>query len=194
MPEMTMTVRWPDGRVEEHYSPSLVMHDHLRPGASYTIEDFTGRAQAALDEASERVRAKYGFYCTGAAESAHRIRELAATYPPGAAVEVLVATPFIKDCMVDKDKTHLIQTAIAQGVSQYGMQTFDQSIFGLLQNGLVIFEEALRWASKVDEFKMRVQGISGTGDQARDQMASTVIGAGGNGAVDRQPEITRFGK
>ena len=93
MPEMTVTVRWPDGRVEQHYSPSLVMHDHLRPGASYPIEDFTGRAQAALDEASERVRAKYGVYCTGAAESAHRIRELAAAYPPGAAVEVLAMHP-----------------------------------------------------------------------------------------------------
>jgi twitching motility protein PilT len=109
------------------------------------------------------------------------------------AVEVLIATPFIKDCMVDKDKTHLIQTAIAQGVSQYGMQTFDQSIFGLLKNGLVTYEEALRWASKVDEFKMRVQGISGTGDEARDQMASAVIGAGKNGPVEPQPEITRFG-
>ena len=46
-------------------------------------------------------------------------------------VEVLVATPFIKDCIVDKDKTHLIAGAIAQGTSQYGMQTFDQSIFSL---------------------------------------------------------------
>ena len=114
------------------------------------------------------------------------------------AVEVLVATPFIKDCMVDKDKTHLIQTAIAQGVSQYGMQTFDQSIFGLLQNGLVTYEEALRWASKVDEFKMRVQGISGTADDARDQMASAVIGSGKSAgaavATAAQPEIMRFGK
>ena len=48
-------------------------------------------------------------------------------------VEVLVATPFIKDCIVDKDKTHLIAGAIAQGTSQYGMQTFDQSIFSLFQ-------------------------------------------------------------
>jgi uncharacterized repeat protein (TIGR04042 family) len=37
MPEMSVTVRWPDGRVEEHYSPSLVMHDYLRPGVTYTI-------------------------------------------------------------------------------------------------------------------------------------------------------------
>src|SRR5262245_17401730 len=45
------------------------------------------------------------------------------------AVEVLLATPFIRDCIVDKDKAHLITGAIAAGTSQYGMQTFDQSIF-----------------------------------------------------------------
>ena len=93
MPEVTVTVRWPDGHVEEHYSPSLVMHDHLQPGIIYTIEDFARRAQAALAEAAERVRAKYGFYCTSAAESADRIRELAAVYPPGATVEVLAMRP-----------------------------------------------------------------------------------------------------
>src|SRR5204862_7027190 len=49
------------------------------------------------------------------------------------AVEVLVATAFIRDCIIDKEKTHLIQGAIASGTSQYGMQTFDQSIFGLFQ-------------------------------------------------------------
>jgi uncharacterized repeat protein (TIGR04042 family) len=93
MPEMTVTVRWPDGRVEEHYSPSLVMHDHLRAGITYPIEDFARRAQAALDEAGERVRVKYGYYCTSAAGSAHRIKELAAAYPPGTTVEVLVMHP-----------------------------------------------------------------------------------------------------
>jgi twitching motility protein PilT len=87
------------------------------------------------------------------------------------AVEVLVATAFIRDCIVDKEKTHLINSAIAQGTSQYGMQTFDQSIFGLYQQGLVTLEEALRWASNVDEFKLKVQGISTTTDLARDEMA-----------------------
>jgi uncharacterized repeat protein (TIGR04042 family) len=94
---MTVTVRWPDGRIVEHYSPSLVVHDHLRPGATYTIEDFARRALAALAEASERVRARYGFSCTSAAESADRIRELAATYPPGAAVDVLAMQPPLPD-------------------------------------------------------------------------------------------------
>ena len=78
------------------------------------------------------------------------------------AVEVMISTPFIRDCIVDKDKTHLIHGAIAAGTSQYGMQTFDQSIFGLFQTGLVSYEEALRWASNVDEFKLKVQGISTT--------------------------------
>ena len=108
------------------------------------------------------------------------------------AMEVLVATPFIKDCIIDKEKTHLIQGAIAQGTSQYGMQTFDQSIFDLYSRQMITYEEALRWASNVDEFKLRVQGISTTSDQARDQMASTLFGR--PTAVAPQPEITRFGK
>jgi twitching motility protein PilT len=99
------------------------------------------------------------------------------------AVEVLITTAFIRDCIVDKEKTHLIQTAIAQGTSQYGMQSFDQSIFDLFEKRLISYEEALRWASNVDEFKLRVQGISTTADMARDQMART-----------GPSEITRFGR
>src|SRR5207249_3160407 len=41
------------------------------------------------------------------------------------AVEVMITTPFIRDCIINKDKTKLIHEAIAAGVSQYGMQTFD---------------------------------------------------------------------
>src|SRR3990170_747272 len=100
------------------------------------------------------------------------------------AVEVMVSTPFIRDCIVDKEKTALIHGAIAAGTSQYGMQSFDQSIFSLFSKGLVSYEEALRWASNVDEFKLRVQGISTTADMSRDQMASTTVGS---------PQITRFG-
>src|SRR4051794_1073234 len=100
------------------------------------------------------------------------------------AVEVLISTPFIRDCIVDKEKTHLIHGSIASGTSQYGMQTFDQSIFGLFEQGLVSYEEALRWASNVDEFKLKVQGIATTSDLSRDQMARAAMA---------NPEITRFG-
>src|SRR5882672_4430075 len=102
------------------------------------------------------------------------------------AVEVMISTAFIRDCIVDKEKTHLITGAIAAGTSQYGMQTFDQSIFGLFQDGQVSYEEALRWASNVDEFKLRVQGIATTSDMSRDQMAKAVT------TGKPLPEITRF--
>jgi twitching motility protein PilT len=102
------------------------------------------------------------------------------------AVEVMVSTAFIRDCIVDKDKTSQIHGAIAAGTSQYGMQTFDQSIFSLYQHGMVTLEEAMRWASNVDEFKLKVQGISTTADLARDTMASSTRPGG-------TPEITRFG-
>ena len=104
------------------------------------------------------------------------------------AVEVLITTPFIRDCIIDKEKTHLIPGAIAQGTSQYGMQTFDQSIFGLLEQGLVSYDEALRWASNVDEFKLKVQGISTMSDLTRDDMAKSAQKAAAGHA-----QITRFG-
>jgi twitching motility protein PilT len=111
------------------------------------------------------------------------------------ACEVLITTPFIRDCIVDKERTHLIPGAIAQGTSQYGMQTFDQSIFSLFERGLVSYEEALRWASNVDEFNLKVQGIATTSDVARDQMARTGLAAAGAAATGKRqvPEITRFG-
>jgi len=105
-----------------------------------------------------------------------------------AAVEVMVSTAYIRDAIVDKDKTSLIHGAIAAGTSQYGMQTFDQSIFGLYQQGLVTLEEALRWASNVDEFKLKVQGISTTSELTRDEMAKRQAPVRGT-----PPEITRFG-
>jgi twitching motility protein PilT len=105
------------------------------------------------------------------------------------AVEVLISTAFIRDCIMDKEKTHQIPTAIAQGTSQYGMQTFDQSIFALFEKEHISYEEALRWASNVDEFKLKVQGISTTADMARDSMARSAQSTQTRPA----PEITRFG-
>ncbi|MDA2913996.1 type IV pilus twitching motility protein PilT [Acidobacteriia bacterium AH_259_A11_L15] len=86
------------------------------------------------------------------------------------AVEVLMATAYIRDCIINPDKTRLIKDAIAAGTSQYGMQTFDQSIYDLYSKQLITYEEALMRATNVDEFKLRMQGISSTADAAREQM------------------------
>ncbi|MGH7461905.1 MAG: type IV pilus twitching motility protein PilT [Longimicrobiales bacterium] len=90
------------------------------------------------------------------------------------AVEVLVATAFVRDCIINPDKTRMIRDAIATGTSQYGMQTFDQSLYDLYTQGLITYEEALHQASNPDEFKLRCQGISSTADVAREQMQAAI--------------------
>src|SRR5256714_14420938 len=80
------------------------------------------------------------------------------------AIEVLVSTAFIRDHIINEEKTYMIREAIAAGTSQYGMQTFDQSLFNLLQQRLISVEEALHNATNPDEFKMRVSGIYSADD------------------------------
>jgi twitching motility protein PilT len=76
------------------------------------------------------------------------------------AAEVLINTAFVQDCIADPEKTAGIGDAIVQGGSQYGMQSFDQAILRLCQQGLVTVEEAVRWVTNVEEFKMRLRGIT----------------------------------
>jgi twitching motility protein PilT len=90
------------------------------------------------------------------------------------AVEVMRTTNFIRDCVENKDKTKLIHDAIAQGTSQYGMQTFDQSIYQLYKKDLITMEEALRRATNPDEFKLKLAGIESTAEMAQREMESTL--------------------
>ena len=86
------------------------------------------------------------------------------------AVEVLVVTEFVRNCIIDPTKTKFIKTAIASGTSQYGMQSFDQSVYQFYQKNFISFEDALSYASNPDEFKLRVQGIYSTADSAVEEM------------------------
>jgi len=82
------------------------------------------------------------------------------------AVEVCIATATIRECVVDPDKTRKLQEIISMGVSQYGMQTFDQSLMSLYGRGLITYEEALHWCSNPDDFALRVRGVESTADIA----------------------------
>jgi twitching motility protein PilT len=86
------------------------------------------------------------------------------------AVEVMICTGYIRDCIINPDKTRMIRDAIAAGTSQYGMQTFDQSLFDLYSRNLITLEEALMRASNPDEFRLRVQGVRSSADAAREEM------------------------
>jgi len=91
------------------------------------------------------------------------------------AIEVLVSTATIRDHVINEEKTYMIREAIAAGTSQYGMQTFDQSLFQLLQSRLITQEEALHNATNADEFKMRISGIYSKDDGLSSHMTTPAI-------------------
>ncbi|HAK87805.1 MAG: type IV pili twitching motility protein PilT [Nitrospirae bacterium GWB2_47_37] len=82
------------------------------------------------------------------------------------AVEVLIATATVRSSILDPEKTSAIRDVIAQGKNLYGMQTFDQSLFDLLQAGLITYDEAVRQATNPSDFALKVKGIQSGGDVA----------------------------
>src|SRR5207247_5102498 len=92
------------------------------------------------------------------------------------AVEVMINTAYIRECILVPEKTRSIRDAISAGTSQYGMQTFDQSLWDLFQAGLINYETALESASNADDLKLRMQGVSSTSDISRNAMQATGYG------------------
>jgi twitching motility protein PilT len=90
------------------------------------------------------------------------------------AVEVMINTPYISECINDREKTGLIRDAIASGVSQYNMQSFDQSIYWLYTEGFISYEQGLRYSSSPDNFKLRVMGIRSSQDIAMENMEKEI--------------------
>ncbi len=80
------------------------------------------------------------------------------------AVEVLVSTARVRECIIEKDKTTEINDAISRGYTTYGMQSFDQSLMFLMNESLITYEEALKHCSNPDDFSLRVKGVTATSD------------------------------
>jgi twitching motility protein PilT len=89
------------------------------------------------------------------------------------AVEVMVASARVRQMIDDKDQTKSLPEAIQQGYESYGMQTFDQSLMGLLKQKMISFEEALRQCSNPDDFKLKLSGVSSTSDLSWDAFDGT---------------------
>ncbi len=80
------------------------------------------------------------------------------------AVEVMLGTLSVREAIIDDTKTRQIPTIIAQGITHYGMQTFDQSLLMLYKKGYITYDEALLTASNPDDFALKVKGIQSTSD------------------------------
>jgi twitching motility protein PilT len=75
------------------------------------------------------------------------------------AVEVLRNTDYVRSLLEQPEKLKDVRRALELGTSQYGMQTFDQSIFGHYQKGLISMSDALRYATSPEDLKLKIQGI-----------------------------------
>ncbi len=110
------------------------------------------------------------------------------------AVEVLVRTDYIRECVENKEKTKYIHDAIKQGTSQYGMQTFDQSLYQLYKAGLITLDEAMKRASNPNEFRLRVEGVQSTSDVAREEMDSELEAPSNIGAATEEESPFDFSR
>ncbi len=94
------------------------------------------------------------------------------------AIEVMVGTETIKDCIADENKTTSIRDYIKSGNIQYGMQTFDQSLYNFYKAGLITYEDALAQSTSPNDLALLISGVNAT-DEGMDGSLSL----GGKAAV-----------
>ncbi|MGI8738603.1 MAG: PilT/PilU family type 4a pilus ATPase [Gammaproteobacteria bacterium] len=70
-------------------------------------------------------------------------------------IEIMLNTPLMAD-LIFKGEVHEMKTLIARS-NEVGMQTFDQHLFQLLQEGLITYEDALRNADSVNDLRLRIK-------------------------------------
>jgi twitching motility protein PilT len=96
------------------------------------------------------------------------------------ALEVLVSTARVRECIGDKDRTKEIHDAISKGYTTYGMQSFDQSLMQHVKAGVVTYEEALNHVSNADDFALRFRGIESSSDATFDNFQEGDAGPKGD--------------
>ena len=71
------------------------------------------------------------------------------------AVEVMLNTPLMAD-LIFKGNVHEMKELMAKS-NEYGMQTFDQALFHLYEEGLITYEDALRNADSINDLRLRIK-------------------------------------
>ncbi len=106
------------------------------------------------------------------------------------AVEVLIGTPTVKEMIVE-GRTRELPEALEEGYEYYGTQTFNQSLVGLVRDGLIDVEDAMAAADSPDELKLALRGIT----KGVSTIEATYAEAAPRPSSGREiPGITRFGR
>jgi twitching motility protein PilT len=78
------------------------------------------------------------------------------------AAEILIVTPAVRDMIADGKRIGEIRDYIAEGRDQYGMQTFDQHLADLVQEGVVTFDTAMGAATNPSDFALKMRMFTRT--------------------------------
>jgi twitching motility protein PilT len=82
------------------------------------------------------------------------------------ACEILINTAAVRDQIRDMDSSLNIPELIREGTTQYGMQSFDQSLMQWYSQNVISYESAIFFATNPSEFALRTQGVEGSSDQS----------------------------
>ncbi|MGE0158851.1 MAG: type IV pilus twitching motility protein PilT [Gemmatimonadales bacterium] len=102
-----------------------------------------------------------------------------------AAVEVMLMTSTIRDCVRDPDRMEEITDLIEEGKDHYGSQTFDQHLGDLVRNGVVQFEVAKAAANNPADFDLKMNMFG-------DAKARPAAGSRPGGTQNLADEMTRM--
>ena len=77
-----------------------------------------------------------------------------------AALEVMMNTGTVYECVVDGKRTRELRDHIRKGRAAYGMQTFDQHLFDLINEQRIKVDDAMRYANNPDELGLKLSGLA----------------------------------
>ena len=89
-----------------------------------------------------------------------------------AAMEIMLNTPLIQD-LIFKGEVGQIKEIMAKS-TRLGMQTFDQALFNLYEEGTITYEEAMRNADSKNELRLRVKLESKRDSAIADQQSESL--------------------
>jgi twitching motility protein PilU len=89
-----------------------------------------------------------------------------------AAMEIMLNTPLIAD-LIFKGEVGQIKDIMAKS-TRLGMQTFDQALFDLYEQGTISYEEAMRNADSKNELRLRIKLESKRDSTVTDQQAESL--------------------
>ena len=89
MPEVFFTIQLPDGARKDCYSPSSIVRTYFTKGEEMPVTEFLTRSRKAFSEASDRVRARFGFSCSSASAQLADIERWTREQPTDATIRII---------------------------------------------------------------------------------------------------------